>query len=109
MVKQDGDVGVVDNRFLDNRTADNVLQLLRNDTNHSPEFSGCLIQIFDVLCHHGGGHGFPCLFYDKHLAVLLDTHLLDEHIHDDKGYKREEGLVVLDGVYLEDDEGLVKQ
>ena len=109
LVKQHHHIGVVDNGFLDNGTAYDVLNLLRHHTYACPELSGCLIEILDVLCHHRGGDGFPCLFDDQHLAVLLDTHLLDEDIHDDKGDKREQERVVLDGVYLEDYEGLVKQ
>ena len=52
LIEKNGNVRIVDNSFLDNRTADNILQLLRNDTYHSPEFSGGFIQILDVFCHH---------------------------------------------------------
>jgi hypothetical protein len=45
----------------------------------------------------------------KHLSVLLDTHLLDEYIHNDQRNKREEQWVILDGVNLKDNEGLIKQ
>ena len=46
-------------------------------------------------------------FNDKYL--LLDTHLLDENVHDDERNEREEKRLLFDGVYLEDNEDLVKQ
>ena len=49
------------------------------------------------------------LLDDKALAVLLQAHLLQEHVHDDERHDGEELLVLLDGIHLEDDEGLVEQ
>src|SRR5574344_2311236 len=109
LVEQHHDIGVVDDGFLDNGTAYNVLNLLCHHTYTRPELSGCLVEVLDILCHHRGGNGFPCLFDDQHLAVLLDAHLLDEDIHDDKGDKRKQERVILYGVNLKDNEGLVKQ
>ena len=89
LVKQHHHIRVVDDGFLHDRTSHDVLDLLSNHTHRSPELTGCLVEVFDVLCHHWRSNGFPCLFNDKHLAVLLDTHLLDENIHDDQCNKRE--------------------
>ena len=109
MIQQDGNVRVVDDGFLYDRTADNILQLLCHDTYHCPELTGSLVEILDVFCHHRTCNGFPCLFDDQHLTVLLDSHLLDEYVHNDECHQREEYLAVLDVIYLEDDEGLIKE
>ena len=90
LVKQHHHVGVVDDGFFHDFAADNVLYLLSHHTNTGPEFTGGLVQILDVLCHHGRCDGFPRLLDDEHLAVFLDAHLLQKHIHDDKCDKREE-------------------
>ena len=90
LVKQHHHVGVVDDSFFHNFTADNVLYLLSHHTYTGPEFTGGLVQILDVLCHHGRCDGFPRLLDDEHLAVFLDAHLLQKHVHDDKCDKREE-------------------
>ena len=59
--------------------------------------------------HHGRGNGFPCLLDDKHLAVLLDTHLLDENVHDNKRHQWKQQWIILNGINLKDDEGLIKE
>ena len=89
LVEQDGNIGVVDDGFLDDGAADYVLQLLGDDTDHGPELSGGLVEVLDVLGHHRRGYGLPGFFNDQHLAVLLDAHLLDEHVHDDERHQRE--------------------
>ena len=50
-----------------------------------------------------------CLFDDKSLPSLLDTHLLQEHVHDDECHQWKEQWIILDTVDFEDDEGLIKQ
>ena len=100
LVKQHYHIRVVDDGLLDNGASNDVLDLLRNHAYRCPELTCRLVQVLDVLCHHGGGNGFPCLFDDKHLSVLLDTHLLDEHIHDNERNQREKKRVILDGVNL---------
>ena len=74
-----------------------------------PELSGGLVQVLDIFCHHRGGNGLPCLLNDQNLAVLLDSHLLDEEVHDDESDEREKERVILDGVNLEDYERLIKE
>ena len=71
--------------------------------------ASCLIEILDVLCHDRRGNGFPCFLDDKALPVLLDTHLLREHVHDDEHDNGEKHGVILDLVNLEDDELLVEE
>ena len=51
----------------------------------------------------------PCLLDDQALAVLLQSHLLQEYVHDDERHDGEQLLVLLDGIHLEDDEGLIEQ
>ena len=109
LVKQHHHIRVVDDGFLHDRTSHDVLNLLSNHTHRCPELTGCLVEVLDIFCHHWRSYGFPCLLDDKHLAVFLDTHLLNENVHDDKCNKREEERVILDGVNLKDDEGLIKQ
>ena len=109
LVEQHHHVGVVDDGLLDDGAADDVLYLLCHHADTGPEFTGGLVEVLDVLCHHGRGDGLPCLLDDQALAVLLDAHLLDEGVHDDERHQREQQRVVLDAVYLEDDEGLVEE
>ena len=109
LVKQHHNIRVVDDGFLHNGTADNILNFLCHHTDTGPELSGCLIQVLDIFSHHRGCYGLPCLFDDQNLTVFLDTHLLDEHIHDDKRHKREEKRVILDGVNFKDDESLIEE
>lgn len=109
LVEQHHHVRVVDDRLLDDGGADDVLDLLRNHAHGCPELSCGLVHILDVLGHHRGSDGLPGLLDDKDLAVLLDPHLLDEEVHDDKGNQREEKGIVLNRVDLEDDERLVEE
>ena len=109
MDKQHHHISVVADGFLHDRTSHDVLDLLSNHSHRRPELTGCLVEVFDLLCHNWRSNGFPCFFNDKHLAVVLDTHLLNENVHDDKCNKREEERVILDRVNLKDDEGLSKQ
>ena len=89
LVKQHHHVRIVDDGLLDNGAADDVLDLLRHHADAGPELTGGLVEILDVLCHHGRGDGLPCLLDDQALAVLLDAHLLDEGVHDDERHQRE--------------------
>ena len=73
------------------------------------ELTYSLVQVFDILGHGRGGDGLPCLFDDQGLSSLLDTHLLQEYVHDDEHHNGEEHRVILDLVNLEDDELLVKE
>ena len=72
--------------------------------------SGRLIQVLDVLCHNWGGDCLPCFLNDQALAhLVLDTHLLGEHVHDDKHDDGEQHGVVLHLVYLKDDKLFIEQ
>ena len=82
---------------------------MSHHTDTGPELSRSLVQVLDVLSHQRGGNGFPSLFNDQHLPVLLQTHLLQEDIHDNQSDYREELLVLFDGIDLEYDESLAKQ
>ena len=73
------------------------------------ELAHRLIQIFDILCHRRRGDGLPCLFDDECLSAFLDTHLLEEHIHDDEHNDGKQHGVVLDFVYLKDDKPLIEE
>ena len=53
LVEKDGDIRVVDDGFLDNGTADDVLKLLCDDAHCGPELSCSLVHILDVPCHNG--------------------------------------------------------
>ena len=53
LVKQDGDIRVVDDGLLHDGTADDVLKLLGDDTYRGPELSCSLVHILDVPCHNG--------------------------------------------------------
>ena len=50
-----------------------------------------------------------CLFDDKSLPSLLDTHLLQEHVHDNQHHNREKHRIILYFIYFEHNETLVKQ
>ena len=109
LVEQHHHIRVVNDGLLHYLTPDDVLYLLCHHTHACPEFSGGLIQIFYVFRHHGRGNGLPCLLDDEHLSVLLDAHLLQEHVHDDECHQWKEQWIILDTVDFEDDKGLVKQ
>ena len=109
LVKQHHHIGVVDDGLLHNGTANNILNFLCYHTDTCPELTCCLVEVLDVFCHHRAGNSFPCLFNDKHLTVLLDTHFLDEYIHNNKRYQGEKQRIILDGVNLKDNECLIKQ
>ena len=72
-------------------------------------FAGRLIEILDVVGHHGCGDSFPCLFYDQAFSAFLDSHFLSEDIHNNENDKRKKDRIILHFVYLKDDEFLVKQ
>ena len=76
LVKQHHHVGVVDDGFLDDRAADDVLYLLRHHADRGPELTGRLVHKLDVFGHERAGNGLPRFLYDQDFAVLLDTHLL---------------------------------
>ena len=109
LVEQHHHIRVVDDGFFHDFTADDVLYLLRHHPHACPELSGGLVQVFDVFRHHGRGDGLPCLLDDEHLSVLLDAHLLQEHVHDDECHQWKEQWIILDTVDFENDEGLIKQ
>ena len=51
-----------------------------------------------------------CFLNQYHLAdALQPTHLVDEGLHNDNGHYREEYLIVLDVIQLEDDKPLVQE
>ena len=52
---------------------------------------------------------FHAFLYHKDFPVLLDAHLLQEHVHDDKRYDGKQFLIFLDGIYFEDDERFREQ
>ena len=72
-------------------------------------FAGRLIEILDIVGHHGCGDSFPCLFYDQAFSAFLDSHFLSEDIHDNEDDKRKKDRIILHLVDLKDDEFLVKQ
>ena len=110
LVKEHEDIGIADDGLLDDIGGDDILDLLRDNTDHSPVLTGGLIEILDIVGHDRGGDGLPRLFNDKTLAtVALDTHLLGEDIHDDQHDDGEEDRVILDLVDLEDNELLVEE
>ena len=52
----------------------------------------------------------PCLLDNQHLADALQSpHLVDENLHQHDRHDREQLLVVLDGVDLENDETFGEQ
>ncbi|GFH99287.1 hypothetical protein IMSAGC004_01690 [Bacteroidaceae bacterium] len=109
LVEQHHHVRVVDDGLLDDRTADDVLYLLRHHAHRSPKLTGRLVHELDVLGHERAGNGFPCLLDDQDLAVLLDTHLLQEHVHDNQRNKREQERIIFYTVDFKDNERFVKQ
>ena len=109
LVKQHHHVAVVDDGLFNDFTADDVLYLLCHNAHAGPELTGRLVHELDVLGHQRTGNGFPGFLDDKHLAVLLDSHLLQEHVHDYQRDKREQQRIILYTVNLEHHEGLVEQ
>ena len=71
--------------------------------------TGCLVEVLDIFGHRRGGNGFPCLFNHQRLTTFLDTHLLGEHVHDDKQHDRSQHGIVLNLVQLKDDELLIEE
>ena len=70
----------------------------------------CLEEILQVLGHALLADGFPSLLQKNHLAdTFQPTHLVNEGLHNDDGHYREEYLVVLDVIQLEDDKPLVQE
>ncbi len=76
LVEQHHHVRVVDDGFLDDRAADDVLYLLCHHADRSPELTGRLVHKLDVFGHERAGNRLPRFLYDQDFAVLLDTHLL---------------------------------
>src|SRR5574344_2045148 len=102
-------IRVVDDGFFHDGRVYHVVQFLRHHTGYAVELADCLIQIFDVPCHGRRGNSLPCFLYDECLAPLFQTHLLQEHVHDDQHNNREENRVILDFVNLKDDKFLIEE
>lgn len=51
----------------------------------------------------------PCFLDDQNFTVLLDAHLLQEHVHDDECHQGEQERVIFYGIDFKDNEGLIKQ
>ena len=52
LIEEHNHIRIVDDSLLDDRRADNILDLLCYHTDGSPELACCLVEILDILCHH---------------------------------------------------------
>ena len=68
-----------------------------------------LIEILDILRHRRRGNRFPRFFNNEGFSPFLDTHLLQEYVHDDQHHNGEKHGVILNLVDFKDDELLIKQ
>ena len=110
MVKKNLAVAVVDDGTLDDRGRDDVLDLLRYHNSFAEELTHGLEEVLQILGHALLADGFPSLLQEYHLAdALQSSHLVDEGLHNDDGNYREEYLIILDIIQLEDDKPLVEQ
>ena len=109
MVEQHDHIAIIDDCLFDDLAADDVLYLLRYHAYRGPELTGRLVHKFDVFRHQRAGNGLPRLLDDQYLAVGLDTHLLQEYVHDYQRHQRKQERVIFYTVDLEDDERLVEQ
>ena len=110
LVQQDLAVAVVDDGALDDGGRDDVIDLLGDYDCLAEELPDRLEEVFQILGHALLADGLPRLLQQDHLADTLQlSHLVDERLHDDDRDYREEHLVVLDVVQLEDDEPLAEK
>ena len=109
LVEQYLHVGVVDDGFLHDGRIYYIVQLLGNDTCNPMELSDRFVQIFDVFCHGGRSNRLPCFLDNQRLSSLLDTHLLQEHVHDYEYHNRKQHGVIFNLVDFEDDKLLIEE
>ena len=90
LVQENLAVGVVDDRLLDNRRGDDVIDLLRHDHRLAEILADGFVQVPDVFAHIGRSKGFPALFDKDHLAHAFEpAHLGNERLHDDERHDRQ--------------------
>ena len=110
MIQKNLAVGVVDDGLLDNRRRYDVVNLLRNHHGLPEIFADGLVHVAHILGHVSGGERLPRLLaYKEFPDTLQAPHLIDESLHDDYRHHREQFLVILHIINLEDNKALVEK